>query len=213
MEEKKNPKYDGITITELEAKVEQFRTQSRENQKEMYECLEYLRLSNRFKENPRYKKATFWVYLEDRFTIRENTYRENMRAFSKFPEYSCEYGVGMVAKVDRECGGMRVEKVFSEIQREAAIHKTPLSRAKMGDIIQKNRLTRKIEKKITDWKSMYVHEKAAHDQTKAALRTAVRKVEELNEQIAKLRPAAQNIISIRELLNRQDKPVMRQATG
>lgn len=213
MEEiKKNEKYDGITISELESKIEKLHILSREHQKEMYECLEYLRMTGRFKENPRYKKSSFWEYLEDRFTIREGTYRENIRAFTKFPEYALEYGVGMVSKIDRVCGGMKVEKVMSEINKEATEHKTPLTRAKIESIIQKHRIAPKIKKKDTDWKAMYEHEKATHEQTKEALRVAMKRIGELNEQIAKLKVTAQTVTSIKRIFDRQNVPLQRSAT-
>jgi hypothetical protein len=212
MEEiKKNDKYDGINISELEAKIKKLYTLSRENQKEMYECLEYLRTTYRFKENPRYKKSSFWEYLEDNFTIRQGTYRENVRAFTKFPKYALEYGIGLVSKIDRVCGGMRVEKVISEIQQEGIAHKMPLSRAKMEAIIQKHWPIPKIKKEITDWKSMYENEKLAHDHTKEALQVAVKKVKELNEQIEKLKITAQVAITIRKMFDKPNSTIQRSA--
>jgi hypothetical protein len=211
-EEKKVTKYDGVSITELETKIEKLHILSREHQKEMYECLEYLRTSYRYKENPHYKKSSFWAYLEDRFTIREGTYRENVRAFSKFPTYAIEYGVGMVAKIDRVCGGMKVDKVISEIQHEAAAHKTPMSRKNMETIIEKYRKTPKVKREITDWKAMYEHEKATHDKTKEALRVAMKKINELNEQIEKLKVTAQTVTSIRKLFDKHNNTIQRSAT-
>lgn len=210
-EEKKVTKYDGIRIEELEAQIEKLHILSREHQKEMYECLEYLRHTGRYKENAHYKKSSFWVYLEDRFTMREGTYRENVRAFIKFPVYTIEYGVGMVAKIDRLCGGMRVDKVISEIQREAAARKTPMTRKNMEIIIQKNRKTPKIKREITDWKAMYEAEKSAHNKTKEALKIAVATVKELNDQIEKLKVTAQKVTRIKRITD--EGPIQRMATG
>jgi len=210
--EEKNQKYDGINITELETKIDKLNTLSREHQKEMYERLEYLRFTNRYKENPRYKTSSFWLYLGDRFTIREGTYRDNVRVFTKFPEYVIQYGVGMIAKIDRICGGMRVEKVISEIQQEATNRKTPLSREKMETIIQKHLSTPKIKKEIVNWKAMYEHEKVIHDRTKEALRVAVKENKELREQIEKLKVTAQTVTTIRKLFNKQNNTLHRSAT-
>lgn len=209
MEEvKKNPKYDGMTISELESDVEKFHLSSREFQKEMFERLEYLRMTNRYKENLRYKTSSFWMYLEDRFTIRENTYRENVRAYSKFPEYTLEYGVGLVSKVNRVCGPMKVEKVMSEIRDMAANRKTPLSRGKMETIIKKH-ATPQIKKTITDWKAMYEAEKLAHDRTKEALKVAMKTVKERDEQIERLKVTAQKVTRIRKIF---DEPTQRVAS-
>ena len=210
-ETEKNQKYDGITISELEGKIEKLHILSREHQKEMYECLEYLRMTGRYKENPRYKKSSFWMYLEDRFTIREGSYRGNVRAFTKFPKYTLEYGVGMVSKIDRLCGGMKVDKVISEIQQEATSHKTPLSRDKMESIIQKYRSV-KNKKEKPDWKTMYEHEKAAHETTKEALRFAMKKIKELNEQIEKLKVTAHTVTSIKRIFDKEKYPIQHPST-
>ncbi len=210
MEEKATGKYDGISITDLESKIEKLNSLSRENQKEMYECLDYLRMTGRYKENTTYKKASFWSYLEDRFTIREGTYRENVRAYTKFPEYAIEYGVGIVSKIDRLCGGVRVSKVLSEIQQEEKNRKTSLPRAKIESIIQKHRTTPKIKKEIVDWKSMYEHEKSTHENTKEALRVAMGKIKELNAQIEKLKVTAQKVTRIKKIFD--ERPTQHMAT-
>ena len=202
-EEKKQPpsKYDALTINDLEGKVEQAHILSRESQKDMYEVLEYLRMSGRFRENARYKKASFWEYLEDRFTIRQGTYRENVFAFAKFPEYAVEYGIGLVTKIGRVCGSKKIGKVFEEIARESASHKKSLNRASIEIIIQKQRATERIEKKITDWKAMYEHEKAAHDSTRESLKIAVATVKELNEQVDKLKRTAETFDKVRTIFD------------
>lgn len=191
--------YDTLSITDLERKVVELSTLSRESMREMYVLLEYLRTSSRYKENPSYKKATFWQYIEDIFTIREGTYRENSRAFTKFPEYAVEYGVGIVAKIDKLCGGAKVSKVIDEIKRENISHKKPLSRSSVENIIQKYRATPKISKTITDWKSMYEAEKLAHDETRKSLKISVARVNELNAQILKLKATAEKFVSIRSI--------------
>ena len=207
-EQKKEPtKYDALTINDLEGQIEKMFQMSRESQREMYCVLEYLRTSNRFKENPRYKKAAFWEYLEDRFTIRQGTYRENVRAFIKFPEYAIEYGVGMVTKIDRVCGSKKIGKVMDEIKKESAAHKKPLSRANIETIIQKHR-TVTIEKTITDWKSMYEVEKAAHTFTLAALKEANTTIGELKEQIERLRRTAETFGKMRDVLEGYDGDIM-----
>ncbi len=209
-ETKKNEKYDGIALVELETKIEKLRIESRESQREMYECLEYLRTSYRYKENTRYKKASFWQYLEDRFNIRQGTFRENVRSFTKFPQYSVEYGVGLVAKIDRICGGIKVDKVISEIKEEATSRKNGVPIDKIESIIQKNRSTKKIKKEITDWKAMYETERQAHDKTKEALKFAMGKIKELNEQVAKLKVTATKWSRIRDVF--EDRPRERIAT-
>ena len=195
-------KYDKIVLAQLETRVVTLHSMSRESQKEMYEILEYLRVSVRFRENPVNKKSTFWQYLDDRFTILENTFRQNVRAFNKYPEASVKHGVGLVAKIGRQCGGPKTKAVLSEIKAADEKRKTPLTRANIETIIQKHAKP-KIEKKITDWQSMYHRELAAHDQTKESLRVAVARVHELSDQVEKLKNTALVVSGIRDVFEKQ----------
>ncbi len=133
----KTKKDDRMTIEVLERQVESSTRLAEESQKEMYEALEYLRYTNRFKENARYKKSDFWAYLDDRFAIKEKHYLEYVRVYTRFPAQAMEYGVGMVARIERICGSKKIKMVFDEIEREQSSHKKPLSRAKIEQIIQK----------------------------------------------------------------------------
>lgn len=179
-------KYKDLTINQLESKVESMDELSRQSQKEMYECLEYLRHTNRFKENSRYKKSTFWNYIEDRFTIREATYRNNVFAFLNYSDFAIEYGVGLVNKIAKSCGRIKINKVIDEIKKEEKATKQPIKREKIENIINKNS-TPKIEKTITDWKAMYEAEKSAHEATKQELKKAMGILKEKEEQIGKLK--------------------------
>ena len=190
-EKKKEPsKYDAMGISVLESQVIKLFTMSRESQKEMYMILDYLRMTNRFRENTRYKKTSFWVYLEDRFTIREGTFRENVRAFTKFPEFAVEYGAGIINKIDKVCGAGRIGKVISEITKETTARKKPLNRASIETIIQKHKVER-IEKIQIDWTAKFEQEAAAHIKTKEALRAALSTIKELDAQILKLKITAE----------------------
>jgi len=199
-------KFDGIPLQELETKIETLHIASRELQKEMYEVLEYLRITKRYKENPVYVKSTFWQYLEDRFTIRPGTYRENVFAFTKHPEASVQLGVGLVSKINRLCGNVKAKKVIDEIQKAGESSKKPLPRAKIETVIQKNTDPERLKKReITDWKAMYEAEISAHENTKESLRVAVARVKELEEQVERLKMTASMITSIREIV---EKPRM-----
>ncbi len=196
-------KYDALTIAELEGSVEKMFTLSRESQKEMYCVLEYLRTSNRFKENTRYKKSSFWEYLEDRFTIRQGTYRENVRAFVKFPDFAVEYGTGLVTAIEGKCGNLKTAKVIAEIIKEEAAHKKPLNRMAIQSIIDKHAKPR-IEKVITDWKAMFESESARHEITKNNLKIALAEIKELHEQVEKLKATAQKFGEMRDLFAKHD---------
>jgi hypothetical protein len=196
-------KYDGIPIQELETKIESLHVISRGSQKEIFEMLEYLRTTGRFRENPVYAKSTFWQYLDDRFTIRQGTYRENVLAFSRHPQAAISLGAGVIAKINRLCGSIKTKKVIDEIQAATLNRKTPLPRGKIEAIIRKNADPEKLKKKhITDWKAMYEHELATHDRTKEALRAAMARVKELESQVERLKLTANMVTSIREIVER-----------
>jgi hypothetical protein len=203
--EVKPTKFDPFNITELEAKVVQLSSSARESQKEMYEILEYLRMSGRYKENPGYKKASFWEYLDDVFSVRQGTYRENVRAYGKYGLFAVEYGVGLAAKIDRVCGTIRSKKVMDEISKTNASHKKPISRAKIEQIIQNNRDTKKIEKKYVDWKQMFDEESMAHEKTKAELKAAYDTIMELTEQVEKLKTTAKTFGTIRNIFEQYEE--------
>jgi len=199
-------KYDVFTITDLESQVEQMFTLSRESQKEMYFVLEYLRTTNRYKENSRYKKSSFWEYIDDRFTIRQGTYRENVRAFVKFSDFAVEYGTGIVTSIVNKCGTAKTKRVITEIQKEEEVHKRPITRVAIQKIIDKHAKPR-IEKVITDWKSMYEVECIRHEATKINLKIALSKIDELQDQVAKLKSTAQKFNQMRKVFSGMDKVV------
>ena len=176
-----------MKIGQIEKAVDKLDRKSRESEKQKYETLEYLRTSKRFRENNRYKKASFWEYIEDRFTIRERTFRENTDAFMKYPAESVEFGVGLVAKVKRQCGRGKVKTVFSKIQEEQSAKKGTLRRDQIDKIISGESV--RIEKKYTDWRAMYEAEKVAHERTRDLLRESLEQVDQKNEQIKKLKEA------------------------
>lgn len=202
---KKASELEKMDIKEIEIKIEELRLLSRENQKEMYEYLEYLRMTNRYKENALYKKSSFWEYLEDRFTIREATYRGNVRAFTKFPQDAKKFGVGLISKIDKVCGSIKIGDVLSEIHKEINEHKKPISRKKITNIILKHKLSTKTKEKSPNWKMLYENEKAAHERTKEDLKTLMNENKELKEQNEKLKVTAQMTHDIRKIVNSNSK--------
>lgn len=179
--------YKKMKIEDIEKTVDVSVKQSRQSLTTVYETLEYLRTSKRFRENQMYKKATFWEYIEDRFTIREKTFRENVDAFLKYPEESLEFGVGLVSRVKRQCGKKNAKRVFQKIKVEQEKRKRPLRRDQIDNII--NAESPKIKRSITAWREMYKAEKIAHEQTRAALKEAMNEIDRKDTQIEKLKEA------------------------
>jgi hypothetical protein len=196
--------YDTLSIVELEKRVEQNHLLSREAQKEMYVMLEYLRTSNRYKENPRYKKSSFWEYLEDRWTIRQGTYRENVRAFTKFPDFAVEYGTGLVTAIEGSCGSLNTAKVIAEIMAAEATHKEPMKRMSIQAVIDKHAKPRITQEK-PDWRVMYKDECARHEQTKKALKVAMATVTGLQQQVERLKRTVDTFERVRDVFEGYDE--------
>mgnify|MGYP003436705980 FL=1 len=161
-------------------------------------------MSGRYKENKRYEKATFYNYINDRFNIRTNTYMEMQMAFIKFPKETREFGVGVVSRVMRDCGAVKVKSVLEKLNSAPEASKTILKRAKIEEIIQSNSKPKPIKKEITDWRLMYETELRNHEATKTKLHEALMTIRELNNQIKKLKMTAQRITDIRAII---EKPV------
>jgi hypothetical protein len=201
MEEEK--KFGKMNIGEIEGKIRKLSLMSKENQFEMYRYLEYLRMSERYKENPQYKKSSFWQYVQDMFNILQNTYRENVFAFFKFPEHTKQYGVGLITKIQRECGKLKVDTVIAEIKKEAELRKKPFPRNKIDEVILRYRSPDKKKPEKVDWKALYEHERIAHENTKKALKDAMMRIKELNEQIAKLKESAKKLHQIKTFIKEE----------
>jgi hypothetical protein len=197
-------KFDKFSLTELETKVEESAKDARDAQKMQIEVLFYLKVSGRYKENKRYEKATFYNYINDRFNIRTNTYMEMQMAFIKFPKETREFGVGVVSRVMRDCGAVKVKSVLEKLNSAQEASKTILKRAKIEGIIQSNSKPKPIKKEITDWRLMYETELRNHEATKTKLHEALMTIGELNNQIKKLKMTAQRITDIRAII---EKPV------
>lgn len=201
-------KYDGMTIEQLCELLNGRFANMRESQREFYEILFYLQTTSRYKELPGYKKSSFWQFIEDNFNIRKGTFMENIKAWTRYPEIAADFGTGLVTKIERMCGAAKIPKVAAEIRKERDGHKKPLPRARIETIIQSFRKQQnEVKKEITDWKSMYEREAAAHEKTKNALRSAMAEIHSLNDQIARLKRTAETFVEVREILDRHNHAI------
>lgn len=199
MNKEMEARYSNMNISTLEDEVRNGMKDYREGLIKVTEILIYLKTTGRYKENKRYAREPFSVYLEDNFSIRPGTFQNQERAVLLFREESKEHGIGLVSKTLGMCGQQRAKIVFNEIESTEAKANKPLSRAKIEKIIEQHRdPRRKVKvKDIVDWKGMYETEKAAHDKTKEVLRMAKKRIEELEEQVGKLKQTAKVIHDIK----------------
>jgi len=131
-------KYGEKKINEVEKEVRESNELSLEARKTAIFALRYLEATVRYKENKVYGKSSFKNYLLGQFNIREATYRESLRAFTKFEEPTKKYGVGLIAKVSRECGAAKETQVIKEIVEKDKSLKTPIQKDQINQIIAKH---------------------------------------------------------------------------
>lgn len=194
-------KLDSMKIDYIEKKAKELRDQSRQRDVEFIEILNYLRVTKRYRENPKYAKVSFWVYTEEVFMIREKTYRERSKAYNMYPEYSVKYGVGLVSKIQRKFGAKKdVQKVFGQIDKL----KDP-RRDQIEKVIEKNMPeTKRITKTNTDWRAMYEAEKSAHEQTREMLRAAEKENASLRKRIDRLTKAASKYDKVQKIIEAKE---------
>jgi hypothetical protein len=165
--------------------------------------LRHLQKTSRYKENARYKKEPFKVYLEDQFGLRYGTYQEWVRALP-FEKEAGLYGVGLVSKTIKRCGAAGAKRVVTEINALEELKKSKLiPRDKIEAVIEKHQSQKymaAIKKEHTDWKAMYQAESTAHEATKQRLIEAKKRIAELEDQISKLKVTASIVPQIRHLV-------------
>lgn len=211
-EQELRAKYDGMSVKEIHEAAIRFHSTARDSHRQFYESLEYLRITRRYKELPGYKKAIFWTYLEDNFALRKATYEENVRAYLKYPEFAVRYGVGLVSKVMRTCGQQKVKPVLDQIVKEQDAKKKPIPRAKIETIINQYKKP-VIKREVTEWKVMYERECAAHERTRAALKEAMARIHELEEQNERLKRTAETFGEVRALFDRHNHAAVEMRPG
>lgn len=193
--------YENLKIEQLEKKVREFLATSKSSIIEAAKILRYLQKTSRFKENERYRKEQFKIYLEDQFSVRYGTYQEWIRALP-FEKEAATYGVGLVSKTIKLCGAAGTKRAFAEIEKIEDKKRVP--REKIQEIIEKHQDTRRaaaVKKEYNDWRAMYKAEVAAHEATKKDLSVAFETIRELSEQVEKLKVTASIVPQIRKLMD------------
>jgi len=144
------------------------------------ELLYYLERTSRFKELDEYKGSTFYLFIQYEFNLLPGTYEKERRAVFGYRERCEQFGVGYVAKVIGRT--VSPEKVFKEINGEAKRSKKPLQRQRLEEIFEKHKKPdppKVITPKVCDQCEKY----------KAEIRLLNKEINELKEQVAKLKGA------------------------
>jgi len=194
-------RYDGKTIDELQDIARKSQTGLREAQVEMVMVLYYLKTTHRYKENRRYAKASWKTYIEEMMGIREGTFGEWARAIINYPEEVKRHHIGLVSKVVRQCGPVKAQRAFTEINKvvDTAKKDGPAVAEKIEKVIDANRAKPRVKREVTDWKAMYEREAAAHEATKGKLKEALAVVKDLTDQVEKLKKTAETFVKVRDI--------------
>jgi hypothetical protein len=196
--------YEKMTIDQLEKAVREALSTSKNAIIEATKILRYLQKTNRYKENVRYAKEPFKVYLEDQFGVREGTYTEWVRALP-FEKEARAYGIGLVSKTMRICGAAGAKRVFTEVKAMDEKQGKIVSREKIDEIITKHQDPKRlanIKKEYTDWRAMYQQAQAVIVAKDERIKILEAENAELKEQIEKLKDTAETFTEIRTIFDK-----------
>lgn len=126
-------KFDGMSIEKIEQDLLSNFLDAKNSRRKFIEGLHYLESTKRFRDNVLYKDSSFELYINDKFSLRITTYRKEAVAYLQHPKESVKYGTGLVNKVRKNCGVLKVKKVFNEIDKAKNV-----SREKINEIIEKH---------------------------------------------------------------------------
>jgi len=88
---------------------------SLEARKDFIFALRHLQITDRWKENPTYRKSSFKKFLLNRYNMKYKTFRKELRAFGKYEKEIFKYGLGTVLKIIKK--GRKAPHIFDTIQK------------------------------------------------------------------------------------------------
>ena len=182
MKKEISKKYESLSITDIESICIKANGEYLKARKELIETLFYLYATKRFRENPKYKKATFADYLWGMFSVKECHYENERKSFAIYPKQVEKYGIGAVVKVVSQVRVLDQQKVFNGIAAKQAVRKRPLQQVEVDKIISKYIPSK--TKPETRSIASYEHENAS---LKNELKLKNDEIDELKEQNKKLK--------------------------
>jgi len=193
-------KYDSQPIKAIEKEAKTTQVQAKDVYGNFVEILFYLERTQRFKENPLYKKSTFNGYLSFEYGLLYNSYHEKRLAMSNFPEFSKKYTPQLYSAIKKKCGSDKVAGVVKEIEAKDAKLKRPLDRAGIQEIIDKNRKPVKPKAEKPDVKMLQDKVITFQESSKKLEKVVMTK----DEQITKLKATVKRLTDENEALRREN---------
>ena len=132
-------KYDNQPIKAIEKEAKTTQGQAKDVYFGFIEILFYLERTQRFKENPLYKKSSFHQYLSFEYGVRFTTYHDTRLALGNFPEFSKKFTPQLVTSIRQKCGAVKLPHIINEIEVKDDGSKKPLTREGIQIIIDKNK--------------------------------------------------------------------------
>lgn len=198
---------DKKTIQEIEAEATSLQNNYLEQRKEFIKIMMYLDRTNRFRENPQFKKSPFAEYIKDMYNISYHQYYTERLVIEKWPEQAEKYGWGTTARIINNANGKKQEQIFRAVKKKEKEKGEPLHATELDEIT----------KRIAPKKRKKVKQPKPSEQSKKELEKEVTRLKddllaldqykaELEEQVAKLKKTvAERNKKISELKQKLDK--------
>ena len=193
--EKLKENYGKLTIKQLEERALKLQHSIVEEKGRFIEILAYIELTRLWRKNPLHSKSSFAVYLADIYNLRIGTYRREKTAFLNFPDEAKKYGVGVVARIQKDCGAVNTKIVLKELDEKVVALKTPIKREQIETIILKH-TPPKTEKSTLP--KAYWEERAM--KAEKELQASRARIKELEAQLERQRPFIESYLAIQASL-------------
>jgi hypothetical protein len=108
-------KYDDKHINDIEQTCSKYSALSSKNRKDFILGLYYLERTKRFHENHVYASASFETYIRNSYNLRYTTYNKERFVFIAHPDAAARWGVGLVSRIQKDCGAGKVPEVMNQI--------------------------------------------------------------------------------------------------
>ena len=128
---------ENLSLDEIESKALSCQNSYLENREQFIFILNYLKTTNRFRENPRYKDSSFADYLSSKFHTTIGTFDSEKRSFLSFPKEVKRWDIGVVRETLNKVSPLKIPSVFAELDQKQAKSNKPLTLPQIKGTIKK----------------------------------------------------------------------------
>ena len=185
-------KYKTMSISDLEMECQSCQGAEMAARKRFIGILGYLKITKRYKENVKFKQASFGVYLEQKFYMSERKFNDERVAFNQYADRCQETSVATVVKIIKKVPVLDHYKVFDKIVRAKKKANGEISQYRVEKIIDQFTPTPKAKpegKTIREYEAEIVDLKARLMDAEATIKGQEEQIERLENTIAKYKGA------------------------